>query len=157
MSVPAWRVWEVSNGGDLLSAYKTTVLWPRDEAIEAQCLAPGPQQYFTPVEPRHPAPQKDCLCGLYGWLDPNFIERERWAFNDLTGWRVEKVSRLVLGRVAVFGRVVPTTLGYRAERMRPRALVSGHPHVGTDAPVAEVAARYGLPLVDWEEALTWAA
>ena len=161
VSLSAWRVWGVSPELDLLSVFKSDV-WPRGEPVDARCLSAGPYQYYPPGFPAetiagHDAPQSDCMCGLYAWLDPRFIESEGWAHTERDGWRDDKVSHLVLGRVSVFGRVVPTTLGYRAQRMRPKALVRDHPHVGTGAQVTEVAARYGLPLVDWEEAIEWAA
>jgi hypothetical protein len=56
----------------------------------------------------HGAPNVDCSCGLYGTHEADLLRRTR--------------TPAVLGRVALWGRVIEHDLGYRAEFGYPQRL-----------------------------------
>lgn len=97
-----WRGWELSTAGRL-EALGSSTAWPARRPMEAGCRAGA----------RHFAPHWDCQCGV-------------WAFKDLDrlvaaiGPKYRKTC--VIGPVSLWGRVIETENGYRAQYAYPSEL-----------------------------------
>jgi hypothetical protein len=100
-----WRIWRVV--GDTLRAAVWGAEWPAQARFEADCLELRPAP--------HASPDRGCECGVYA-----FKRRE-----DAELLAREKVDRdvLALGRVSLWGRVIETERGFRAERAYPYDLL----------------------------------
>jgi hypothetical protein len=148
-SVQAWRVWALTghrDGSDLRlrPVAGRSRPWPLLRPAEATCKQGR----------LHVAPNVDCTCGLYGTHGADILRRTK--------------APAVLGRVALWGRVVEHELGYRAQfaypqRLRlacylcfwqwsvPRSIPEVVAWMGRDQlvplcrPHAELSARYGMP------------
>ena len=97
----AWRFWVLQHGR--LRGIGHQVVWPQGTPLAAVCLADMRHKKSTPFPVWH------CTCGIHGGL-PH-------SLNAIIGqphpnWWDE---RLVLGTVALWGRVVTHQDGYRAE------------------------------------------
>jgi hypothetical protein len=97
-----WRYWRVDGGA--LGSLTRSLWWPSMRAFEAQCR----------LIDRHGAvPSPDCHCGIY-------------AANDLD--TLKCLARphlrlpLALGKVALWGRVIPAERGCRAQFAYPKRL-----------------------------------
>jgi HIRAN domain len=138
------RTWQVlrdgATGGGLLVAISGGVVWPRGEPMHAFCDS----EARFPV-PRHPAPDPDCMCGIYG-LHPT----PKAAEQVLTDWHVLPAQPSVSGVIAAWGRVELHGSGFRAEWARPVTLIID-PHAQRDrgrlATIREMAAGYGADLI----------
>jgi hypothetical protein len=126
-----WRYWRVEDHA-LLSLTRT-VRWPALEQYEADCR----------LRARHgPVPAAGCHCGIYAAKDLD-------ALRELATPNLR--SPLVVGKVALWGRVIPAEHGYRAqygypkrlwlvwESLEPLAARPGARRVG-------LAAAYGVPV-----------
>jgi hypothetical protein len=92
--IQAWRAWALSGRRDgsnlqLRPVAGRSKAWPPDRPAEAVCKL----GWF------HDAPHAECTCGLHGTHGPDLLRRTR--------------SPAVLGRVALWGRVIEHELGYR--------------------------------------------
>ncbi|GAC1372911.1 MAG: hypothetical protein NVSMB32_16560 [Actinomycetota bacterium] len=87
-----------------LHRFKT---WPAGRALEARC------PYAEAETHAGPSPGVDCGCGLYAALD---LETLRELANP------DLVVPRGVGEVALWGRVIPADLGYRAQFAYPRRL-----------------------------------
>lgn len=103
--ITAWRAWSVVNeGGYRLKALGAEHIWQPKAPVEAACIYSSAS---------HPAPQSACTCGV-------------WAFKELNslvaaiGGTYGEIK--VLGQVSLWGRVVETENGYRAEKAYPSEL-----------------------------------
>ena len=127
--------------------------WPGWQRLQAVCKADKP----------HRAPAAECRCGFYAFKD---VEQTRRLLLELlldelreyatdTAYASRQEAWLVGGRVALWGRIIEGTLGYRAEFAYPAELWVLPPAVfGRAGPVvaAELAAdliralrsRYGV-------------
>ncbi|HEX9121944.1 MAG TPA: hypothetical protein VF984_01075 [Actinomycetota bacterium] len=92
--VLAWRAWTLFAGAHGRDVRLRPIAgrrgaWPAREPARASC-------------PRHcrPVPGLDCLCGLHATREPLLLRRAR--------------DPSVIGRVALWGRIVEHELGYRA-------------------------------------------
>jgi hypothetical protein len=100
--VRAWRIWRVGAGGILESPIYGDEWRPRD-AFDAECAG-------------HRSPQGDCGCGVYAVATrERALEWAEWARSALP-------YRIVIGQVQLWGRVLPHSAGYRAERAYPYEL-----------------------------------
>ncbi len=109
-----WRVWRVV--GDTLQAAVWATEWPALSRFEAQCHdRPSPFTDPDALPSPHPSPDSSCECGVYA-----FKRRE-----DAELLAREKVDRdvLALGRVSLWGRVIETERGFRAEHAYPYDLL----------------------------------
>lgn len=151
--VVAWRTWALAGSRDgaevrLMPIVGDTHPWPVREPNHASCA----------LRRRHAGiPEIDCSCGLYGTDRDEVLRRTR--------------SPAVLGRVALWGRIVEHALGYRAEYAYPQRLRlvcfvcfwrrgakaatcdvvvrrRGGRLVPLCGPDLELAARYGYPVRD---------
>jgi hypothetical protein len=100
-----WRVWclvRTRDGVRLASVIEDDV-WPLGRALVACCRAHGD----------HEAPNESCACGIYAARDPATV----WTY--LRGRDEPRTVRRVLGRVALWGRVVEHEHGWRASHAYP--------------------------------------
>jgi len=103
--ITAWRAWRVvNNGGYRLKALGTEHIWEPKAQVNAKCDSRSAA---------HPAPAMECQCGV-------------WAFKELDGLVAAIGTSYgeikVLGQVSLWGRVVETENGYRAEKAYPAEL-----------------------------------
>jgi hypothetical protein len=105
-----WRVWRIADGR--LHAVVWGHEWPVRARFAAQC-EDAPSALWGPSEPdeAHAAPHWGCECGVYAF-------KHREAAELLAREKVDG-GTLVLGRVSLWGRVIESELGYRAEFAYP--------------------------------------
>jgi len=101
--VIAWRAWALTGRRDGTGLLLRPVAgrsrpWKPLEASEAACKAAR----------FHAAPNIDCTCGLHGAHSPEILRKAK--------------TPAVLGRVALWGRVIEHELGYRAQFAYPQRL-----------------------------------
>ncbi len=127
--VVAWRYWQVSQSRLLRSVTQKWVEWPADRPLRARCL-----------EVQHPAPDPDCNCGIYGTADLDALKEH--------GLCLFPEAPLVLGQVALWGRVVDDEGGFRGQLAYPLRLSLVADTVGGADLVAltEGLSRYGVPV-----------
>lgn len=120
--ITAWRAWAVvyANDGWRLKALGVDHVWEPKKQLDARCTKNSGGLTFRlgsfgqaeKVE-QHPAPQMDCTCGV-------------WAFKELDSLVAAIGSSYgqirVLGQVSLWGRVVETVNGYRAQHAYPSEL-----------------------------------
>lgn len=101
--IRAWRIWRVSDEGDLLESPIYGDEWAPGEAFAADCTT-------------HSLPDSGCGCGIYAVTTREIaLEWAEWA-------RASLPYRIVLGQVQLWGRVLPHLTGYRAENAYPYEL-----------------------------------
>lgn len=107
--IVAWRVWRLRTDVDrkvveaVLESCVYGDAWPAQEAFSAECL-------------EHRRPTVSCGCGIYAVTTREAaLEWARWAQSALP-------NPIVLGRVQLWGRVLPHAVGYRAELAYPYEL-----------------------------------
>lgn len=99
--IVAWRAWKVS--GKNLQALGKSVIWEPKKIIEAACDAVGHKD----------APVKDCQCGIWAFKsDDNLIKAVTAGSYKMT----------VMGQVSLWGRVIETENGFRAQFAYPKEL-----------------------------------
>lgn len=110
--ITGWRGWTLSSCGRLEALGKDTV-WPARRALEAECNRASSLGRFIPTGGHHFAPGWDCSCGI-------------WAFKDLDRLVAALGSQYggvrVIGTVSLWGRVIETVNGYRAQYAYPAEL-----------------------------------
>ena len=87
--------------------------------------------------PKCAAPKADCNCGYYAFKTPIDLARNSYGPNPRNPFHL-------VGRVALWGRVIECTGGYRAEYAYPQALFLG---VGADDAAKAAARVYGVDCV----------
>lgn len=106
-----WRAWHVRDG-QLYPLIKNTLPLPK-EAVAATCL----EKLHSEAE----TPHLDCMCGFHAAKDPR----------ELIGWiwrgRLMKPEPVVIGRVALWGRIIEGTQGFRSQYVYPTALYAYDP------------------------------
>lgn len=105
--IVAWRAWKVGyapDGKPQLEALGVSGVWPVKQPMSATCGA-------SCVMPKHAAPCKGCSCGM-------------WAFKtrDTLLEAADGYGPVVLGEVYLWGKVVETESGYRAQYAYPKEL-----------------------------------
>lgn len=118
--VEAWRVWRVCmhDFRIVLQSLNADTVWEPGVPLSAVC-ATRQRSRLRPwrVEgPGHGSPELDCTCGIYGVRSPAvarwYLERRALFYN----------AERVVGRVALWGDVVESESGWRAERAYPLEL-----------------------------------
>jgi hypothetical protein len=108
------------------------------EPMQAQCLARCRRAgglWRRPSEHGGPAPDPECVCGIYALFEPETLRRR------------DRLSR-VSGAVVVWGRLEVHETGMRAEFARIVALsLPGGRHRGADRVVGGLAERLGVQAV----------
>lgn len=100
--ITGWRGWKLKDG--LLGALGVDATWPAREALRATCKSGSSES--------HLAPAWSCNCGV-------------WAFKDMDGLIAAlsgNYSVDVIGSVSLWGRVIETENGYRAQYAYPSEL-----------------------------------
>ncbi len=122
-----WRQWAVDERGGLRPAWTPwspfpddLLLWRPDGLTRAFCLRAVRDPRDRPGRGRAiPAhlrtPDQACVCGLYAWRDPALL-----AAADQPRWTRRPI---VVGVVALGGRIIVTERGYRAELANPVAVL----------------------------------
>jgi hypothetical protein len=107
--IVAWRIWRLRSDAD-----RGLV-----EPLLESCVYGdpwGPQQTFVAECPEHARPTPACGCGIYAVTTRDAaLEWARWAQSALT-------HPIVIGRVQLWGRVLPHSAGYRAQLAYPYEL-----------------------------------
>lgn len=106
--ITGWRGWTLSKCGRLEALGRNTV-WPTKRALEAECSKPAMSPFTTP----HFPPGWNCTCGIWAFKD---LDRLVAAIGSSYG------SVRVIGTVSLWGRVIETENGYRAQYAYPAEL-----------------------------------
>jgi len=109
--VLGWRVWRlhVVDGEPTLAPTTPRPDWPLREPIRASCTGSHTRLYmvFNPeLERFHRSPVLGCTCGVHAAKDPRRLARGVHGAG-------------VIGRVAMWGRVIEHSRGWRAELAYP--------------------------------------
>ena len=126
--VVGWRYWQLAPSGLLRSVTQRRIEWPPGRPMRASCVVAG-----------HRAPDERCDCGVHGSADLDALRQHGLCLAP---------EGLVIGRVALWGRVVRDHEGWRGEYGEP-----AHLSVVLDLLLPEEVdgvvaglARYGVPV-----------
>lgn len=97
-----WRYWQLSPRGLLRSVTQREFEWPPGRVLRAICLEVG-----------HPAPADRCNCGLYANPDLEALRQHGLCLAP---------EAVVVGQVALWGKVVDDEASYRGEFAYPARL-----------------------------------
>ena len=106
--VLGWRIWRLrlSAAGVAAPVLESCIYrdpWPAQRAFSSEC-------------PDHPRPVPACGCGIYAVTTREAaLEWARWAQSAVP-------HPIVVGRVQLWGRILPYSAGYRAELAYPYEL-----------------------------------
>jgi hypothetical protein len=128
--IRGWRVWKVANGRLYSTVFGT--LWPERARLEARCGLGG-RSSPGGLRGVHEAPSRGCDCGIYALkshADALYLARQ-----------IAEPVLVAVGRVSLWGRVVETERGYRAEYayIYDLSLLGG-----SDVEAAEIRNRYAV-------------
>lgn len=138
--VIGWRAWEVHRLGKLIRLGSVThsAHWPVADYVYAECNGQRECQFSSDGR----VPGEDCSCGLYAARDYEHLTKglPYAAYDD-------RAPRII-GEVAMSGKVIVGTQGWKAERARVNKLYVPHTHwkLGRD-----IAKQYNVPF----ETLRW--
>jgi hypothetical protein len=105
----AWKVeWDVTSQSYELHSATRGYTWPKNSWAYAHCAARG-----------HAPPGEKCSCGMYA-------AKTREQLLDMS-YHVYDTNDVVVGEVAMAGKVIPGTQGWRAERRGIEAVRALHP------------------------------
>lgn len=107
-ALTGWRAWDVrvKSRGLRLEALGSEVKWKPKQQMVAKCTLPGRRQ--------HAAPAFDCTCGFWAFKTVDMLTA---ALNGSFGSEIK-----VLGSVSLWGKIVETENGYRAQYAYPSEL-----------------------------------
>jgi len=125
----AWRLWSLvpgcPKGPQTLHSCYYEVHWPAGRPMRAHCVEAIKRRGFSAWLDPHSAPapigveegvrRPVCGCGIYALKDPR-VAVERWVS------MIKRGRIVVLGEVALWGRVLKHEDGYRAEYAYPIGL-----------------------------------
>jgi hypothetical protein len=129
--VTGWRYWQLRPGTTVLrSVTHKGFAWTPGRPLRATCRGGG-----------HPAPAEGCSCGIYGSADLASLREHGVCLVP---------GALVVGRVALWGKVVADEHGYRGEYAYPATLlvVGETVPAGSRPGVLEGLAAYGVTVGD---------
>jgi hypothetical protein len=134
-----WRYWQLSPRRLLRSVTQHEFEWPPGRVLKAVCVEVG-----------HPAPADRCNCGLYANPDLEALREHGLCLAP---------DVIVLGQVALWGKVVDDEPSYRAEFAYPARLSLVVDSLIDDTPVEtllESLAAYRVPVhtTSLDEAVT---
>jgi hypothetical protein len=115
--IEGWRAWRLRrNEGDDLRIAPTTPRpdWEPGVPMHARCSGSHERMYmvFNPeLEAQHRSPEPGCTCGIHAMKEPLRLRRSRPG-----------KTAGVIGTVAMWGRVIEHTKGWRAEYAYPARL-----------------------------------
>jgi hypothetical protein len=102
-AVTGWRYWRLSPNGLLGSVTQRRIDWPPGRVLRAGCVGAG-----------HRAPDAGCDCGIYGSRDLETLRQHGLCLAP---------EALVVGTVSLWGKVIATEFGHRAEYAVPSQLL----------------------------------
>lgn len=135
LPVLAWRAWGAARGepdGDMMLNSANGVPWPHNGPLVAECRYRSSLGTLGLLKPGeiHRSPDEGCgQCGIYCVK----------SLSDLFGQWAARRPYEVYGLVAIWGKILEATGGYRAERAYPLAMFVVRPSdewVEGDAPPA---------------------
>jgi hypothetical protein len=154
-----WRLWWVGRvTGELrLRSLVRGGVWPPGAAMVATCPLSSARPLLARLAMRpHEAPVQHCSCGVHALRRPERLRsllRADWPCREEPG-------RIVVGRVALWGRMVVADHGWRASHAYPAEIfVPAEPAVAPDAhgDASELGSVYRVPssaiLVDTQDDL----
>ena len=138
-----WRYWRAGRDGRLRSLTGRQHVWLPGTPFQARCrfadVDPDDRRFqFVSGfgAPPHRSPGSECTCGLYASRD----------LDRLRGQILFGLRRMVVGEVALWGRVIPAQHGYRAEFGYPKRLCVFE-HVASSEPALLAGlGDYGVPV-----------
>ena len=146
--ITGWRAWLVVDTLPALRLHSIArdVVWQPGQAVTARCQ-PHSRLIPVPRQRAHEVPEPACGCGVYGLRSPRQATNVIDPYARL-GWRVR---HRVVGRVSLWGRVVESQYGWRAEHAYPASLfVPTRRLHGAEIPGIEVIINaltaYGVPV-----------
>jgi len=111
----SWIVEEANTSGPVrLTSLTTSTRWPTGEWLRATCDR-------CPLEL---VPNPDCTCGVYAARHSPHLHR--LGYHQEETWFSGYRGAIVVGEVAMAGRVIEGTQGWRAEKARPFRLWVPH-------------------------------
>jgi hypothetical protein len=157
-AISGWRVWLVvdAEGRSRLASVLYHALWPVRQELVGECLARRSRLWLPSRRSRgkdHPVPGERCACGIYaaGGLSSALAFFGSVGLRELREVEGRPVLHRVLGRVALWGRLVECEAGWRGQLAYPEHLFlsartrSGKP-VGALEEVAWSLADYRVPI-----------
>lgn len=126
--VLGWRYWQLSPRRLLRSVTQRVFEWPPGRVLRAICVEVG-----------HPAPAAHCNCGLYANPDLDNLREHGLCLAP---------EAVVVGRVALWGRVFDGEAPYRGEFAYPArlSLVTDSLGGADPEPILESLAAYRVPV-----------
>jgi hypothetical protein len=130
--IRGWRVWKVTSGRLYSTVFGT--LWPERARLVARCGLGG-RSSPGGLRGVHEAPSRGCDCGIYGLksrADALYLAQQ-----------IAQPVLVAVGRVSLWGRVVETERGYRAQYayIYDLTLLGG-----TDVEANEIRNRYAVDI-----------
>ena len=125
-----WRYWQLSSRRLLRSVTQREVEWPPGRVLRALCVEVG-----------HPAPAERCNCGRYANPALEALRQHGLCLAP---------EAIVLGQVALWGKVVDDEPSYRAEFAYPARLSLVVDSLVDDTPpetLLEGLSAYGVPVL----------
>ena len=101
--VVGWRYWQVAAGPMLSSVTYKHWVWEPGQTLQAVCVGTG-----------HAAPAERCACGIHGSMDLTALRDH--------GLCLAPGTPLVMGTVALWGKIVPDGRSWRGEFAYPTEL-----------------------------------
>jgi len=137
-----WRVWLVVEHDDnlRLASVLYPTIWEVREHLTARCDLSPPTSRRT-----HLSPHGDCSCGLYAAASL----ADATSYFDGRGQNSRRPVYRVIGRVALWGRVIEGERGWRASHAYPsRLYVPEQSDASSLSPldVGVALAEYGVPV-----------
>lgn len=148
--IVGWRAWKITWGSArtsddvfVLSSLHFDGAWKPGQPVVAQCDIPKrrhmPNSCACELQP---APADNCRCGLYAARELSSLEKYVAGAPALSSGET-----LVVGRVALWGRVVVYDDGWRAQFAYPQAFyIAARGNAGAD--VMELLNRFAVPILD---------
>ncbi len=131
--VSGWRYWRfATDAGRLISVSQRGFSWEPGAVLRARCVGGG-----------HPAPDRGCSCGIHASADLASLREHALCLAP---------GVLVVGEVALWGRVVLDDHGYRGQLARPRRLWLVGGDQGGDLRTLEALRSYGVPVATMADA-----
>jgi hypothetical protein len=155
-TVEAWRAWLLVSTGERPGLTLRSLVWATEweprEPLEARCAS---VRAYPEIMREHESPGEQCDCGIYG-----LSEREAVVSYVRGRWDAPSYCTLlyrVVGRVAMWGKVVEGRNGVRAARAYPVEFQLPRRIAGLDLLSPEEATRalepWGVPVTVTDETL----
>lgn len=129
-----WRAWEVAELGKLVRLHSVTASahWPIADWVYAKC---GGESFCEKSDDGR-VPGEKCRCGLYAARDYDHLTREL-GYSDYSTRDVR-----IIGQVAMAGKVIEGSQGWKAEKARVFHIYVPHTHWKLGKRLSE---QYGVP------------